>query len=201
MKNLTVKKLIRIRVHIMVVIGCLFYLASNAQVIPKKIEGKPSYEETVEFIKTNIAPQFFNEGMDGGAPWWLDKKGYKENKYKIKGIKFTDCVMEVQTEVTQRVIGLGLEFAKETHEIELFTTVIDFSKVESISWVSIGQTYCLIGLQFKIKGLNKELKMELPVGRIDCQQPIKWEELKDLKIFKAFNHLRKMCGAPEPVEF
>ena len=94
-----------------------------------------------------------------------------------------------------------LNLVKATHKIELFNTVINFSKVESISWVSIGQTYCLIGLQFKIKGLNKELKIELPVGRIDCQQPIKWEELKDLKIFKAFNHPRKMCGAPDPVEF
>ena len=180
---------------------CLAFTISIAQVVPKKIEGKPDYNETIEFIKTNIAPRFFNEGMDGGAPWSLNEKGYKENRYKIKGLKFTDCVMEVQTEVMQEVIGLGLELAKATHKIELFTTVIDFSKVESISWVSVGQTYCLIGLQFKIKGLNKEVKIELPVGRIDCQQPIKWEELKDLKIFKAFNHLRKMCGAPEPVEF
>jgi hypothetical protein len=180
---------------------CLVYVISDAQVVPKKIEGKPSYEETVEFIKTNIAPPFFNQGMEGGAPWSLDEKGYKEIWYKIKGLKFTDCVMEVQTEVTQEVIGLSLELAKATHKIELFNTLIDFSKVESISWVSVGQTYCLIGLQFKIKGLNKDVKIELPVSRIDCQQPIKWEELKDLKIFKAFNHLRKMCGAPEPVEF
>jgi hypothetical protein len=173
---------------------CLCTSEIYAQVNPQKIEGKPDYKETVEFIKSDIAIQFFNDGLDGG---YSPVKGiYLKRMYKIKELKFTDCVMEVRYVIEETDIGYD-----QQPKIESFSSVIDFSKVESISWVSVGQTYCLIGLQFKIKGLNKEVKIELPVGRIDCQQPIKWEELKELKIFKAFNHLRKMCGAPEPLEF
>jgi hypothetical protein len=176
---------------------CLVYVISDAQVVPKKIEGKPEYKETVEFIKSAIALPLFNDGLDGG---YSPVKGiYLKRMYKIKELKFTDCVMEVRYVIEETTSGLGL--VNQHPEIETFSAVIDFSKVESISWVSVGETYCLIGLQFKIKGLNKEVKIELPISRIDCQQPIKWEELKDLKIFKAFNHFRKMCGAPEPVEF
>lgn len=197
MKTFLTEKLIRIRACMMIVGCCLFYVVANAQVIPQKIEGKPDYNGTIEFIKINTAPSLFDKGMDGG---YSPEKGiYIQRMHKIRELKFSDCVMEVRYEIEENILGLGLDNPKP--KIESFSTVIDFSKVESISWVSVGQTYCLIGLQFKMKGVNKEVKIELPVGRIDCQQPIKWEELKDLKIFKAFNHLRKMCGAPEPIEF
>lgn len=191
------EKLICIKACMMIVGCCFFHVVANAQVIPKKIEGKPDHNETIEFIKTSIALPLFDKGMDGG---YSPEKGiYIERIHKIKELKFNDCLMEVRYEIEEITSGLGLDNPKP--KIESFSSGIDFSKVESISWVSVGQGYCLIGLQFKIKGLNKEVKIELPVGRIDCQQPIKWEELKELKIFKAFNHLRKMCGAPEPVEF
>ena len=189
------KKLIRIRVHIMVVIGCLFYLASNAQVIPKKIEGKPSYEETVEFIKTNIAIQLFDErGLNCG---YSPLEGiYNELKFKIKELKFIDCVMEVRYVIEEKTIGLGLN--KEP-EIETFSAVIDFSKVESISWFKSGTQYCVIGMKFNMKGLNKGSGIDLPISRILCSQV--GDKLEELQIFKAFDNLRKMCGAPEPIKF
>jgi hypothetical protein len=174
---------------------CLVYVISDAQVVPKKIEGKPDYKETVEFIKSDIPNELFNKGLDGG--YSPTKNVYYKRMYIIKELKFTDCVMEVRYVIEETL------FAGKVYDptIKSFSNVIDFNKVESISLVSVGETNCLIGLQFKIKGLNKKVAIELPITRIDCQQPIKWEELKDLKIFKAFNHLRKMCGAPEPVEF
>ena len=176
---------------------CLVYVISNAQVIPKKIEGKPSYEETVEFIKTNIALPLFNNGLDGG---YSPVKGiYRERMYKIKELKFTDCVMELRYVIEERTIGLGM--GNQQPKIETFSAVIDFSKVESISWWSMGEQYCVIGIQFHIKGLNKGTELYLPITRIECPQGKKWDELREFQIFKAFENLRKMCGAPEPIKF
>jgi len=191
------RKLNHIRKSFVLIVCCFFYLYSHAQVIPQKIEGKPSYKETVEFIKTSLALPLFSDGLDGG---YSPVKGiYLKRMYKIKEFTFADCVMAVRYEIEETTSGLG--GANQQPKIESFSALIDFSKVESMSWIAIGEQYCLIGLKFNIKGLSKNSKIELPINRIECLQPTKWNELNELQIYKAFEHLRKMCGAPDPLKF
>jgi hypothetical protein len=41
--------------------------------------------------------------------------------------------------------------------------------------------------------------LEIPIARLDCATSI--DVLKGLQMYKAFDHLRKLCGAPEPLKF
>jgi hypothetical protein len=197
MKNLTVKKLIRIRVYIIVAIGCLFYLASNAQVIPKKIEGKPDYKETVEFIKATLPKELFKDGLSGTRK----KIGYVTDTYKITQLEFDECEITVSYEKrTNEILTNGFKL-DPTYVRQ--SAIIELDKVEDINIVSLsGQKgeSCVFGLFFKIKGKNEESRIQIPIVRLDCDLG-SFDALKEMQIYKAFNHLRKLCGAPEPIKF
>jgi len=59
---------------------CLVYTISIAQVIPKKIEGKPEYKETIQYIKANLPSELFNNGLSGDRAGAV---GFVKDTYKI----------------------------------------------------------------------------------------------------------------------
>ena len=64
-------------------------------------------------------------------------------------------------------------------------------------WQHGDEGYYVFGLSFNAKGQVRKTQMDLPLVRIAGQPNI--NEMKNAKVFKAFNHLRKLCRAPEPI--
>jgi hypothetical protein len=68
-----------------------------------------------------------------------------------------------------------------------------------VIWGSGYESWWVFGLSFNIKGQVSKTQMELPfVRRVGNITP---NDMKNDQVYKAFNHLRKLCGAPEPVRF
>jgi hypothetical protein len=166
-------------------------------VTPQKIEGKPDYKETVEFIKANLPKELFNDGLSGTRKI----TGYVTDIYKITQLEFDECEMSVIYEKrTNTILSNGFKLDPTYVRQSAF---IALDKVEDINIVSLsGQKgeSCVFGLFFKIKGKNEESRIQIPIVRLDCDLG-SFDAFKEMQIYKAFNHLRKLCGAPDSVRF
>lgn len=179
---------------------CFTLTITIAQVTPKKIEGKPSYKETVEYIKANLPNQLFTNGLSGDRAG-AGGSGFVKDTYKITKLEFDDkCAMSIRYEVKResRMTSGALIYQKEEFE----SAFIEFDRVEEINFVHLsgknGET-CVFGLYFKTQNKNEESRIQIPIAILDCATS--FDVLKGLQIYKAFEHLRKMCGAPEQIQF
>lgn len=175
----------------------LVFSEIEAQVIPKKIEGKPDYNETVQYIKENLPKELFKDGLSGTRKI----TGYVTDIYKITQLEFDECIMTVSYEKrTSEILSNGFKL-DPTYERKV--AYIELDKVEEISIVNLsGQRgeSCVFGFYFKIKGKNEQAWIQIPIVRLDCD-PGGYSRFTEMQIYKAFNHLRKLCGAPELVRF
>lgn len=174
---------------------CLVYTISNAQAVPKKIEGKPDYKETVQFIKATMPYSIFNEGIK-----WLSLEYNCSYTVEVR-IRKMDFLDECKLDIGYVVSGFRTKYHTRERYDEFSryeTELIDFSKIENIQvtiWESNGSER-INGLFFKTFGKSEPLKIHIPIGIYDDRI-----QMSDSQIFKAFEHIRKMCGAPEPIKF
>lgn len=161
--------------------------------LPK--EGTPSYEETVAYIETYFDdPNKKGDGTFLTTTLVLSGTYLGEDKYSILYVDIMDCTLKIGW----KLIKIGPNF--NIRETKIFNREIDLSKVESIQ--PNGRSYngdegAVWFMNFIEKNKAHSEEFDLPVLRTRDNELI----MNDLKIYKAFNHLRKLCGAPEPISF
>ena len=124
--------------------------------------------------------------------------GYLESlSYKIFYVEIAGCTLYIGFE------SLKQNHFHKTEQKSVTTHEIDISSIEYIKVTLIGQQDAEMkeqqyvnNLSFKVK--NRSTEMLLPFGTISANAE---NNGKETQIYKAFNHLRKLCGAPEPVKF
>lgn len=148
-------------------------------------DGQPTKEQTIQFIKDYFNNQEVGWPLDGGKYFLSLEKNYV---LSLEGTILTINIDEC----------LGDCYAVEKVEYTKTTKKIDLKNIESI-FISetkyTGESHCDLKLSFN--SINNKEKYELYInnGR-DCSKVQEYEKIK-----KAFNHLRKLCGAPEPISF
>ena len=146
-------------------------------------DGKPTKEQTVQFIK-----DYFSNQKVG---WPLD-----DTKYFVRFEKNYVFTLE-GTILTININRCPMGCTEKEDEFTKITETIDLKNIESIliSEAQIGSRHCNVKLNFN--SINNKEKYELFINDgTDCSKVQEYEKIK-----KAFNHLRKLCGAPEPINF
>lgn len=167
----------------------------------KTIEGKATFEQTVEFIKSEFAGDFYKSGkFQGGVAIGTSYNSYE---YKIISIDISrSCTLRVEYEVlNEYTFGDGRQKRKP---VETFRRSINLAKVESISIQRSYKEFGIYSFIFREKNSTHDDEPDLPFARMaikDMDNDSNFETLKESKVYKAFNHLRKLCDAPEPIEF
>ncbi len=185
--------------YLFTLIISLIYLSfSYSQTYPKKVEGKPDFKETAQFIKAKMNNSLFTEGIEWRKhtyPILHDTKYIHVHIHKMNFLE--DCKLDIG--YTVQVWRTAPETQKRygyNHRVESF--VIDFSKIESIqleNWEHNDASYGIYGIYFKTYLKSEPRTMHLPIGIYP------YNGFYDSQILKAFEHIRKMCGAPEPISF
>lgn len=167
--------------------------ADKGKVVPKV--GNPTYEETVAYIENHFKNEFFIDGnfQAGYSP---TEGLYMSRKITIKWVFIEGCKLHFGYKVTSQLMGAN---TSEREGTEYFANEIDLSKVESISLIRTGEEYFVYGLAFNEKNNPNSKNTYLPFTRTMSSSDFK--ELEETQIYKAFKHLRKLFGAPEPISF
>lgn len=168
-------------------------LMMNAQ------DGKPTKEQTIAFIEEYFENPVFKEK---GIEEHHEKKDvyYKRYIFKVKNMHIDkDCVLNfVISKDTESIIGR--EIYKNSWMDDPYgekKIMVNLSKVEEITLQRRGNTRYLYYLLFKIKGESNYI--ELPFTNSD--KIVDFKTIETYQIYKAFQHMRKLCGAPEPISF
>lgn len=176
-------------------------------------DGKPTKEQTVEFI------------IDYLQNISIQCNGYNGTSVESRDIKN----LSIDFEETTNLMTVYYEFhylyrnsgQNLTDNIKYkYKYILDLGKIESIGYLITSFEKCkFIYLNLKVvpnasidtyKSGGYEKTTEFPVNPIQVKEidiPInnncKDCELTDVdkKILQAFNHLRKLCGAPDPISF
>lgn len=186
---------------------------SNAQTT------KPTIEETVQFIKNelqnHISYRYESETYVPNDFFDYFKERYT---YDYTSIKMDSCFMEVlynrKRYVTRKYVNYKDRSTAEDYDNKLLNDEnenkkIDFSKIETL-YIKVeeiadyknrkksavkGNFAEIVFKQKKDDGTYQNI--EIPLGLYSAD----FDDFKSLKIYKAFQHLRKLCGAPEPISF
>ncbi|MGK6351512.1 hypothetical protein [Parapedobacter sp. DT-150] len=160
----------------------------------KAQDEKPTKEETIEYIENYFKNDFFTNGERFDAGYSPGESLYMQRLITITDVNIMGCILRFSYKITSDLIGAGTGGRPQT---ENFTNYIDLSEVESISLKRKGEQYFVYGLVFNEKNSPDSREPDLPFTRTDED----FDEIVNLQIYKAFNHLRKLCGAPEPISF
>jgi hypothetical protein len=181
----------------LIIILLFSYFLSWAQSSKIPENGKPTYEETIEFLKLHFAHPDRTKSLSGS---YTEYDLYFHIDFKVLDVTFSDCILNVKYEKSTQVLDKTARYKKINEKIESFSSRIDLSKVEKIVFWRFGEkTWWTYGFSFNIKGEVSKTRMELPY-KYNYGDPSPYE-MKDDQVYKAFNHLRKLCGAPEPIKF
>lgn len=157
----------------------------------KEIEGKPTYDETVKFIMTfledNNKKSFFCNGAHYKNREAFIGEDYTRNNVILKS-KFRWDYYSALNRIEE----------KEDKEFSIDLTKVE--KIDVVSGVGFSGGCLQVGLWFIEKGKSATAQMHLPLWNVnyDGYDP---NQIKKTEIYKAFEHLRKLCGAPEPLSF
>lgn len=150
----------------------------------------PTKEETMNYIKSFFNDDYFKNGqlqityIPMSAEWYVG--------YKVTDIYFVNCTLHVSFEKFS-----SMSARPQYERKEYFTKTINISEIDEIEQVKVnGNINDLAALKFKDKNNTRGEDLDLPFSVIS-----KGTDIKNTKLFKAFNHLRKLCGAPEPISF
>ncbi|GAB1345373.1 hypothetical protein [Cloacibacterium normanense] len=158
----------------------------------------PTKEETIEYIKNEIGENVKNLTATSILFGNLFKAEY------IKEISISDCTLTIKT-----IIESSNE---QKRKVENEIVTIPLNKIQNIEIVNDKQESGQItGIQIKFTTYQKqnlitindekEYAYYLSLSKMDSKSS-EAEPTRDLeKLTKAFNHLRKLCGAPEPISF
>ncbi|EAZ95021.1 hypothetical protein FBBAL38_11769 [Flavobacteria bacterium BAL38] len=165
-------------------------------------DGKPTKEQTVEFIKAYFKDKAFNLNKREGD-------SFQTWKYRntIVEFDFNSSVMTIQYEMEYNYNNYKLQLKDN----QIFNTkyVFNLVDIEKINYTYSGRgtdyniVFEFIGVPNKIlkehdyTGEKDVKKITLPVDKTYSLEPT----AEATKLLKAFNHLRKLCGAPDPISF
>ena len=139
------------------------------------IKRGPTKEQTLEYLKATLNVWGGYSGNLQGDVW--------EFKQTLKELTMNGCVLKFN--IIKKTDANKEDFSNENENKE-----IDISLVESVKIKKIGETPLSdnLGIYFTIQ--NKPIIVEVYCTPENSE-----------KVLKAFNHLRKLCGAPEPISF
>lgn len=190
-------------------------------VAPTSVSG-PTKEQTVAFIKTRAVGGFYLNGWDG-------ERETTSNEFNTRSLSGDGCVLTLFIDRTStRELSAGYMVLRDsrqryTREVAIWEyeyeipmhLVISVERVErknidggaairlscddkSIGYGSLdraliyspGEKYIERSRGPIVRKPNAQASVVIPVPEKDADQ-----------LVKAFNHLRKLCGAPEPLSF
>lgn len=178
----------------------------------KAQDGKPTKEQTLEFIKSHF------EGKSFGAECIKESSEFIQNFgefYMDYELVLEDNILTVKWQQYNKWWINGNPSSYESKNSKI--AKIDLSKTEtvSISYYTLekrclDKNQLMILVAFKSVPSFKNSYTEsgvvshpewvmIPINSYICNGCD--NELINKKIIQAFNHLRKLCGAPEPISF
>ena len=166
----------------------LFSGLSNAQTT------KPTVEETVQYIKNELQGHkhtwFYDTYYPGGVARTRDVH------LTYTDMKIESCILSWKKNWTRRTLENGVVTDDKPETVHLF---IDFSKVESLAtYEHNGTAHRIYFHIINTDGSKREESILIDNAYVS---PIIDNTAYSSKIYKAFQHLRKLCGAPEPISF
>lgn len=169
----------------------------------------PTKEQTITFIKDYFAEHQF-----------IGRKTSSQSKTSYQNIKavFNDCMVTITWDDSETFFNMTPDYLNKTY-VSKFEVTIDFRNIESVTIRPYGnddenQQYqadltlkAAPNTTFEKTQIDKDNKTEktsvkeldIPVNSYACSNCDHFGYSK--KILQAFNHLRKLCGAPEPINF
>lgn len=153
-------------------------------------DSKPTKEQTIAYLRNIL--------LNPNGVLWTSESGQTTCRTIVTSITFAGCSMIIET---NRWCSSD---SKNEQRKTIYT--VDFSQVEKVDaegfkWESVRLTAkdheLLISVKFTYTDASgKETVTNSFEGDAAIPCPLEKE-----KIIKAFNHLRKLCGAPEPITF
>ncbi|MGV8946381.1 MAG: hypothetical protein ACOH1N_08135 [Lutibacter sp.] len=193
-------------------------------------DGKPTKEQTVQFIKDYMSKIIYEYStMEKGKGWYISKGHLDENFKVMFDTTNNNMTITYQSNYDYRYFEPSVSANENSKNItynkvvldlskieSVFISTLDFSQVKNINSPSTGYGIYLVfntpdkAIKYysysnnddvKEFPSNSELKQQvmLPIISYSCNGCDHQEVNK--KIVQAFNHLRKLCGAPEPISF
>lgn len=163
----------------------------------KAQDTKPSKAQTIayinELLKENIKSDLYGTGIEGK---------YLEHDYRFKdrhaGVEIADNLVILKSHSTLH----HLQFVKVNPQMSppKITQISHDAILNKVEEIRVVVYKSGIGLFFKEQGGNEVSKTNfLPLWAF--QRDLDVEKYKETQIYKAFEHLRKLCGAPETLKF
>jgi hypothetical protein len=156
-------------------------------------DNKPNKEETITFIE-----EYFNNSAG-----MLLQAEFKRNtittiyKYNITQLEFYNNLLMFYINKSDFVIAGRDSYTNYFGPYMDETKEVDISTVEKINLLGEGDTHFVYFLEFKIMGESEPVRLPF----LNSDKRVDFETLKNYQIYKAFQHLRKLCSAPEPISF
>lgn len=153
-----------------------------------KIPSGPTKEQTVAFIKD----YFKNSNISTGIVF-IGKSEWEANSVSDYLINFD----EGKSIITAKYcLNYRYRDAKENLSDDTKTPISNSIDVSKVIGVSIERNQTRVSLRFDfVDNSYESIPLDYSCGK-DCDPYI-----ADKKIIQAFRHLRKLCGAPEPISF
>ena len=196
-------------ITICLLIAATFYV--NAQT------NSPTKEQTINFIKGYYEEKSFTCELS----WTNNDRSFNVDDNFV--IEFDNSTITISWRHTYTYIN-DKETDLSHDKVSLNKAKINLSKIELISFSGFTRKNCtawsakLIAsygnkselskssyMKYRNNGIKEdesnkvtyEKEIDIPINVCDdCDPDVQYE-----KILKAFNHLRKLCGAPEPIKF
>jgi len=178
----------------------LIFLIIAGSITAQAQDGKPTKEQTVEYIlnKLNSKTNF---------EWVADSENgtYRKSETTVfifnKGFSINNCILKFSTTIKTKVENYTQNTVEEKLRSEDYE--VDLSKCESIGWRIAPLYNRSPGNYFLTFYSTNESNVFKKNGEKLSKVSLSIDEVisLDSKTYKAFNHLRKLCGAPEPIEF
>lgn len=153
----------------------------------KEIPGKPSFYETVKYINDFLETQ---ERKDDDEFKCMNI--YKNRKQYLAIDE--NMYIHLYSQYDDYYWASGTKTYKYNIPLDLVEKII----VSTKGWK--GLDCFMIFLQFAENGEESKREYHLPLFKVNSA-PDSLDEIKNQRIYKAFEHLRKMLGAKDPVEF
>jgi hypothetical protein len=174
-----------------IIVACLLSILINAQ------DNKPTKEETVayinEFLESQKEKDLFSQSTDNRGVL------RHENKLTVRmaSLELEDGLVYLasssKSHYSQFLVETGRQIKSDVTSITHNLFIDDVEEIQIVGYNSG------IGLFFKRKGEEPVSERNyLPLWPVEIGVE---RDYKESQIYKAFQHLRKLCGAPEPISF
>lgn len=152
----------------------------------KEIQGKPSFYETLQYINNFLNTQ---ESKDNNEFKCMSTYQDREQYLTIDEYMYIDLFSKYDDYYWAR--------ETKTYEYDIPLDLVENIIIRSKGFS--GLDCYMVFLQFAKNGEESKSEYHLPLFLVNSNHSI--SKIENENIFKAFNHLRKMLGAKDPVKF